>query len=82
MCVATLCNSNCKITNFVENFNALYEKILSSSAPLVFFKNPEREEPCPSNCCWHEHTGGFICSLNKILNAKVCDYEEKNVTLR
>lgn len=43
MCVATLCNSNCKITNFVENFKTLYQKILSSSAPLVFFKNPAQE---------------------------------------
>lgn len=43
MCVATLCNSNCKITNFVENFNALYEKILPFSASLVFFKNPARD---------------------------------------
>lgn len=43
MSVATLCNSNCKITNFVENFKTLYEKNLSSSAPLVFFKNPPQE---------------------------------------
>lgn len=39
MCIATQFDSNRKITNFVEIFKTLYEKKLSSSAPLVFFKN-------------------------------------------
>lgn len=44
MCIATQFDYNRKITNFVEIFKTLYEKKLSSSAPLVFFKNLAQEE--------------------------------------